>query len=210
MKYSRYFAGLALAALGLAAIVPAASAGAAKDSYKGDIYITGFSPYSEVIATYNGIPTTKKYTASECGFVKISLNAIPSPVSFDGGAVPSLASIPPYELVDLPKCTNGQPVGTLPAGGILRYKPNPDADWPLMFTGKTPFTQYEAAWPQGKERKVKSNACGYIRLSNSGAYENAPGVIRVNATDYDTASMASVSAPPACKNNTLLLPAGFP
>ena len=210
MKYSRYFTGLALAALGLAAIAPLASAGVGKDAFTGDIYATGYPPYAEIITEYIGIPQTRAYSANECGIVRVNLNALPLPSSFDGTAIPTtLSAIPAMDVANPPKCVNGV-IANAPSGGIVRFRPNPDSDWNLMFTGKTPFVRYTAQWASGKERKVKANACGLIRLSNSGPYQGATGIVRIGSGNHTISSIPAFNAPPACRNNTLLTPAGFP
>ena len=214
MKY-KLLPSLALVTLGITAIAPMVNAGMAKDNYTGKIYSTGHAPRDDVYVYYLDAPLTKKVSANECGIVQISLGSIPhtgsTEVTLIGVGPATLSSFPVMAKADAPKCSNGVATN-IPAEGKARYVPNAETgNQSLVWTGQTPFTQYDITFPIPKERKLKSNACGVATISSSSSYPST-GTFRMGAspTVHNFATVTGVNAPPGCKNNTLLLPVGFP
>lgn len=210
MKY-KILSSLALVTLGIAAIAPMASAGIAKDAYNGKVYSTGYAPREDVYVFYVDLPLIKKVTANECGFVSYTLPPVLSSLapSFDGGTAVSLTSIPLItDKALVPKCANGV-ASNIPPSGVTRVQTDPSANVKVVWTGNTAFNQYDIAFPMPKERKLKSNACGVVTISPSTAYPST-GNFRIGVTPFNFDTLATVNAGPGCKNNTLLIPAGFP
>lgn len=203
-----------LTVFGLSAIAQVASAGAGKESGTGDIYITGFGSRQNVTATYSGFPEVRSATANECGFLKLSTNAMGTSDGLQfavDGVTKTYGSIPLVDVTLAPKCSSGV-ASNVPSGGVAKYYPSPDSDASIVWTGKTPFTKYDITLAnRGSSRKATANACGVIKLSNGGGYVNPTGTISTSdGMTYTVAELTSFGAGPGCKNNTLLLPSGWP
>ena len=173
MKYSRYFAGLALAALGLASIAPAASAVpiAGRETRTGDIYISGLGDYQSTIAEYSALPRSRAVSANECGFLKLTANSTSAPIvsgdtlKLNGGSNIAVASLP---VEAVPKCTNGALSGNTAPSAALK-----DSDGNVYLTGLTPYSSNTVTFNNiATTRSARSNTCGHVRLSNSGNYSH--------------------------------------
>lgn len=209
-----------LATFGLSAIAQTAMAGinVGKDNSKSpspviNLNATGLTPYTTYQVEFDGSMRESSKKANECGFVKWSATSTSFPIAsgntlfFGGSGTGVLVSSLPVEAA--PKCSNGQLSGTnLTPSANLRT-----AEGDIYVTGLTPFTSYAINNQNLKySPKAKANGCGILKLGNhlSGQVLR----IKLNGTDVHTVS-APESVPgfavaPSCKDNTLLLPPGFP
>lgn len=220
MRVKRLLSILGLTAFGLTAIAQVASAGAAKDQFTGDIYVTGFSPRMSFKADYSGQTVVKSSTANSCGIVTARVGwsnfggMDNQTIQFSNQTPITFGSIPTVVYDARPKCA-GDTAVNVPSGGVAKYISNNITY--VAWTGKTPFQQYDILRPNSiRTRSVSSNACGVVRLSNQDPYKNPSSSIQVynngwtEETAFNPSTIPSVTAPPVCKNNTLLLPPGFP
>ena len=214
-----------LATFGLSAIAQVASAGInvgadTSKKYGDNPYInaTGFTPYTSYKIEYGN--SNKGYTkkANECGFVKLSATSTTMPIASSNSLYFVLpGNVQPTHLVsDLPvqaapKCTNGSLSGTnLTPAAFLRT-----AEGDVYVTGLADFASIQASnldIPYSK--KVKSNGCGLLKVGDvqpgsTVVIKNEAGTTTVH-TIADTSLVPTFPISPSCKENTLLLPTGFP
>jgi hypothetical protein len=219
MKYSRYFAGLALAALGLAAIVPAASAVpvAGRETRTGDIYISGLTDYQSTVAEYSSLPRSRAVAANECGFLRLTGNSTSAPITagdtlkLNGGSNVVFNTLP---VEAVPKCTNGALAGNTSPSAALK-----DSDGNVYFTGLTPYSQNTITFNDvATTRSAKTNTCGHLRLSNSGNYVVTSGGILITDKDTgatiiniaDVTTLPAVSGGPICRNGASFFATDWP
>ena len=214
-----------LATFGLSAIAPSAMAGVnvgadTSKSSNGKPYLnaTGFTPYTSYKVEYGGDQKGHTKKANECGFVKLSATSSTMPI-VSSNSLFFVEGIPdqPTKLVSelptqaAPKCTNGVLSGTnLTPAAFLRT-----AEGDVYVTGLAAFASFTVAnldIPYSK--KIKSNGCGLLKIGSvqpeaAVVVKNEAGTTTVH-TIADTSLVPTFPVSPSCKENTLLLPTGFP
>jgi hypothetical protein len=218
MRLPKAFPASLFVLLSLTAMADVASAvpTAGKETRTGDIYVSGLNSYQTLEAAYSALPKIVKKTANECGFFKLaSSDSAPltdasnlqlgSNTAFAVGSLPVQAA---------PKCTDGQLAGTNtnPAAVLKTGEGN------VYFTGLVDYSQHEVKYldlPQS--RSIKANTCSIAKLSSTGAYANPSGTITLKDKDslaaviaVDTATIASVSGGPICRNGVALFTSDWP
>jgi len=225
MRISRLLSIGLLASFGLSAIAQTAMAGVnvGADSSKvegGNPYLnaTGLTAHTSYKVQYGNEYKSYAKKANECGFVKLSATSSTMPIAsanYLGFYInevdldPKLVSSLPVEAA--PKCTNGALSGTnLTPSAFLRT-----AEGDVYATGLANFSTIRVSnlsIPLSK--KVKSNGCGLLKIGlvQPGAavvIKNETGTSTIH-TIADTSAVPAFAIGPSCKENTLLLPTGFP
>ncbi|BFM39927.1 hypothetical protein [Synechocystis sp. LKSZ1] len=218
MRLPKAFPASLFLLLSLTAVADVASAvpTAGKETRTGDIYVSGLNSYQTLEAAYPGLPKIVKKTANECGFFKLaSTESSPitdasnlqlgSNTAFTVGSLPTQAA---------PKCTDGQLAGTnLTPAAVLKT-----AEGDVYFTGLVDYSQHDVRYLDlSQTRSIKANTCGIAKLSSTGAYANPTGVLTLKDKEtqatvigIDTATIASVSGGPICRNGVALFTADWP
>jgi hypothetical protein len=144
----------------IASAVMAAPAGfSVHRDTKGNVYFPG-SDNGELQVTISGLPQTKNLTANACGIAIYKNSATkPVPSLFKLGTVAIASSSLPTQL--LPKCL---PSGQLEEARSSNFKTSAGD---VVLVGLTPNASVQAVFDGSKIRKVKMNACGWGRISNS-------------------------------------------
>jgi hypothetical protein len=181
-----------LASFGLSAIAQPLLAAAAKESTNDDVLITGYTPGQKVEVQYSSVSKEKDITANNCGFLTIS-GLVGTSVVTVGTTSYTLSSV----------STGAKPDNsTCPFVGQVKVLQ--DDNTYKLYVGASPNTR-ESVTIQGPSiRSVTANACGFIKLSNTGPYEDKTFSIGGSAVTPTT-----VAVLPQCKNGVPLYPAGF-
>ncbi|BFM38248.1 hypothetical protein [Synechocystis sp. LKSZ1] len=178
--------------------------------------MSGLGSYQTLEAAYPGLPKIVKKSANECGFFKLaSTDSAPltdasnlqlgSNTAFTVGSLPVQAA---------PKCTDGQLAGTnLTPAAVLKT-----AEGDVYFTGLVDYSQHDVRYLDlSQTRSIKANTCGIAKLSSTGAYANPTGVLTLKNKEtqatvigIDTATIASVSGGPICRNGVALFTSDWP
>jgi len=92
------------------------------------------------------------------------------------------------------------------------------AEGDVYFTGLVDYSQHDVRYLDlSQTRSIKANTCGIAQLSSTGAYANPKGVLTLKDKEtqatvigIDTATIASVSGGPICRNGVALFTADWP
>ena len=129
-----------------------------KDS-KGAVYFGG-SPSSELSVTVGGLTKTKNLKANACGLALVKgSTTTPAPTSFTIGANTINASTLPTQI--LPKCSTA---GVLEEARTSNFK---TSDGTVVVVGQTANSSIVMSYLASAIKKVKLNACGFGKISNS-------------------------------------------
>ena len=181
-----------LALLGVSAIAPSSFAAAAKESTNDDVLITGYTPGQKVEVQYSAVSKEKDVTANNCGVLTISGLVNTSVVTIGGTS---------YTLSDVSEGTKPD-ASNCPFTGQVKVLQD-DSTYKL-YVGASPNVR-ETVTIQGPSiRSVTANACGFIKLSNTGPYQDKSFKI-----GGSTVTPTTVAVLPQCKNGVPLYPAGF-
>jgi hypothetical protein len=181
-----------LASLGLSAIAQVASAAAAKESTNDDVLVTGYTPGQKVEVQYSSVSKEKDVTANNCGFLTIS-GLVGTSVVTVGSTSYTVSAVSTGTKPDNSTCPF-----------VGQVKVLQDDNTYKLYLGASPNTR-ESVTIQGPSiRSVTANACGFIKLSNTGPYEDKTFTIGGSAVTPST-----VAVLPQCKNGVPLYPAGF-
>ncbi len=201
MKY-KILSSLALAVLGITAIAPFASAVPrfVKSGVNNDVTGTGFTAGQKVELGYAGVTSVKDVTASKCGVVTISGLSATSDVTVDGVGY-SLPTVFTLSAVPSPTDRGGGNCDWEYSGKLLQ----PDGSYRLYVGGLTPLLRQSVTINGPAIRKATANACGFIKLKNSGEWKD-------KAFTYSGTAVTptSISVDPQCKNGVALYPTNFP
>jgi len=181
-----------LSFLGLGAIAQVASAAAAKESTNDDVLITGYTPGQKVEVQYSSVSKEKDVTANNCGFLTIS-GLVGTSVVTVGTTSYTVSAVSTGTRPDSSSC---------PFVGQVKVLQD-DSTYKL-YVGASPNTRESVTIQGPSTRSVTANACGFIKLSNTGPYEDKTFSIGGSAVTPST-----VAVLPQCKNGVLLYPAGF-
>ena len=181
-----------LSFLGLSAIAQPLLAAAAKESTNDDVLVTGYTPGQKVEVQYSSVSKEKDITANNCGFLTISGLVSTSVVTF-GSTSYTLSNVSTGTKPDNSTCPF-----------VGQVKVLQDDNTYKLYVGASPNTR-ESVTIQGPSiRSVTANACGFIKLTNTGPYEDKTFTIGGSAVTPTT-----VAVLPQCKNGVPLYPAGF-
>jgi hypothetical protein len=181
-----------LASLGLIAIAQPLLAAAAKESTNDDVLVTGYTPGQKVEVQYSSVSKEKDVTANNCGFLTIS-GLVSTSVVTVGSTSYTLSNVSAGTKPDNSTCPF-----------VGQVKVLQDDNTYKLYVGASPNTR-ESVTIQGPSiRSVTANACGFIKLSNTGPYEDKTFTIGGSAVTPST-----VAVLPQCKNGVPLYPAGF-
>lgn len=181
-----------LALLGVSAIAQSSFAAAAKESTNDDVLITGYTPGQKVKVQYSAVSKEKDITANNCGFLTIS-GLVDASVVTVGTTSYTLSSVSVGTRPDSSSCPFVGQVKTLQDYGT--YK---------LYVGASPNVR-ETVTIQGPSiRSVTANACGFIKLTNTGPYED-----KTFSIGGSSITPVTVAVLPQCKNGVPLYPAGF-
>lgn len=181
-----------LALLGVSAIAQSSFAAAAKESTNDDVLITGYTPGQKVEVQYSAVSKEKDITANNCGFLTIS-GLVDASVVTVGTTSYTLSSVSVGTRPDSSSCPFVGQVKTLQDYGT--YK---------LYVGASPNVR-ETVTIQGPSiRSVTANACGFIKLTNTGPYED-----KTFSIGGSSITPVTVAVLPQCKNGVPLYPAGF-
>lgn len=130
-----------------------------KDSMKGDVYFGG-TPNAELSVMVGGVEGKRNLTASACGIATLKPSTTrPIPATFKIGVNTITVANLPTQL--LPKClTNGQ----LEESRTQNFK---TSDGTVVIVGQAPSASITMTYDDTIGRKVKMNACGFGKLTNS-------------------------------------------
>jgi hypothetical protein len=164
MKTKQFLAlsGLAMTAaplvMQLGAIAMPAGFQTHKDA-KGAVYLGG-SPNSEITVTIGGVEASRNLTASACGTAVIKNSTTrPVPSMFKIGTnIINVANLPTQLL---PKCLA---TGQLEEARTANFKTSAGD---VVIVGQSPSASIAMTFNEEKAKKVKINACGWGRISNS-------------------------------------------
>jgi hypothetical protein len=181
-----------LASLGLSAIAQPLLAAAAKESTNDDVLITGYTPGQKVEVQYSSVSKEKDVTANNCGFLTIS-GLVGTSVVTVGSTSYTVSAVSTGTKPDNSTCPF-----------VGQVKVLQDDNTYKLYVGASPNVR-ESVTIQGPSiRSVTANACGFIKLSNTGPYEDQTFSIGGTAVTPTT-----VAVLPQCKNGVPLYPAGF-
>lgn len=218
MRVNQLLSILGLAALGLSAIAPNASAApvAAKDG-KGDIYISGLTDYQTLKVEYASIPRSRSLQANECGFIRLrSSDSYPftssTALKVEGGSEFTVGSLPAEAA---PRCSQGQLTGanTSPSAKLRTLEGD------VYITGLTPYSSQDVTFVGlPSSRNVRANACGVARIANSGNYKITSGAVTVKNRDTDAtvvtiadySALTQVSGGPICREGATFTAEDWP
>lgn len=204
-----------LASFGLTAIAQVASAQTIpmKKDPKGAIVVGGLTPAAKYFVSYPNVPITTKAKADACGWVKIKLptgvTSVPDTVIFNGvsqstSEYAGVFGAPPIcvEGVQTNTDWNGTSDGQLSNGDKYR-----------KFTAGAEIVFGFPSLP--KQRSVKANACGLLRLSPTSAWAlpttgsmaiKTEGGTATATVDTDTIATGYT---PKCSSSVLYTPPGW-
>lgn len=153
-----------------------------KDS-KGAVYYSGASN-GEVNVTIGGLPKTKNIKSNACGLsvLKYSMTS-PTPASFTIGANTITTATLPTQI--LPKCSTA---GVLEEARTANFR---TAAGDVVVVGQTPNASIAMTYLSDVIKKVKMNACGFGKISNS---TTKPFTSNVT---FNSAAYSSISTKPA-------------
>lgn len=181
-----------LALLGVSAIAQSSFAAAAKESTNDDVLITGYTPGQKVEVQYSAVSKEKDITANNCGFLTIS-GLVDASVVTVGTTSYTLSSVSVGTRPDSSSCPFVGQVKTLQDYGT--YK---------LYVGASPNVR-ETVTIQGPSiRSVTANACGFIKLTNTGPYED-----KTFSIGGSSITPVTVAVLPQCKNGVPLYPFFF-
>jgi hypothetical protein len=182
--------------LGGATLSFASSAFAApfKDT-TGSIYIQDAAPNTSVQIQTGEL--SRKVTANFCGLVTVSVpTGATMPASITVGTDAIDTTTLPVQTI--PRCVDNALAEARPAN----FK---DASGRVVVVGKTPGVGYQVTYPGvPANRSLSSNACGFIKISNSVA-RPAPTSFTYLGTAYDTASLPT-QTPARCIDGIKFVP----
>jgi hypothetical protein len=181
-----------LSFLGSGAIAQPLLAAAAKESTNDDVLVTGYTPGQKVEVQYSSVSKEKDVTANNCGFLTIS-GLVNTSVVTVGTTSYTLSNVSTGTKPDNSTCPF-----------VGQVKVLQDDNTYKLYVGASPNVR-ETVTIQGPSiRSVTANACGFIKLSNTGPYEDKTFTIGGSAVTPTT-----VAVLPQCKNGVPLYPAGF-
>jgi hypothetical protein len=191
---------LLLTVLALASIAPIASAAPkfVKTAPNDDVVGTGFMNKEKVVLTYEGINTTKEYTANSCGMIKLTGIAPDTGLAINGTSLPSSAWSYLGLDFEIPSC--GFPPD------IVTVNPQADGTWTITTPKSyTPGRRYSVTLSGKANRTVTANSCGFVNIKNSDVYTGKP--FKYNGT---TVTPTAITVAPRCVSGTALYPLNFP
>lgn len=192
--------------------INASSANAApkmiKDS-QGRIFITGLVPSSSNNIQYPDVNFAKELKANSCGIVFVPGKLVDTVakgwrLSKRDGSSPFTyrQSSPVYTVRAVPDCFNGVSNPNYATQGNTFYQ-NPDGNF--MITKRIPNALYLLFYPTDLVKKVKANACGVLRLTDSVKYPLG-GQLGVNGTNAFVVASSTSEEPPLCRDGITLIP----
>ena len=158
LKQYAALAGSVMISIPMMASLASANFAPHKDA-KGAIYFAG-APNAEIQVAIAGLPQTRNITANACG-VAVIRNSLtrPVPATFTIGANTITTANLPTQL--LPRCLT---TGQLEEARTQNFK---TSDGSVVLVSQTPSASVQMLFDGSKIRKLKMNACGFGRISNS-------------------------------------------
>ena len=196
-----------LATFGLGEIASVASAEVkfVKYGQNNDIIATGFTPGYGSFVRYSGVSKEKEALANSCGYLSITAST--------GGTI--AVNSQTYNVSDIPTttqsswpCTGSSADPLTSPKKLVLAKPYPNAiqNYKVLIPGFTSGIRYKATVTGLADKKTKADACGMVKLNNSGAYTNKSFTLEAGSNPIVP---IAVGAAPQCKNGVALYPLGY-
>ncbi|HEY9661274.1 MAG TPA: hypothetical protein V6C65_22700 [Allocoleopsis sp.] len=200
-QFARLGAFAGAVAIVLSSVLPAIAAPTIFRDSDNNVYVMGLQPQTRINLTYNEMMRGRDYQASPCGLITLrntSTNPISGTISVGGTNVDTTTL--PTQL--LPACDNG----TLQEARTANFK---TTSGDVIIVGRTAGSYVTIQTPQDRDRSGTTNACGFVRFSNSTSYQHAAATnVTFGSTTSDIGQLTEKDAP-LCSRGSLYVPASW-